>query len=154
MRPVEDRLKELGLSLGPAKDHVANYLGTKQVGNILYVSGRKSDLMGAVGTAVTESQAKEAARHTVLLLLAIIKRDIGNLDKIEGIIKLQGFIKSSADFTRQPQVLDGATELLIELFGESGRHARTATGVYQPPYGATVQIDMIVQLKEEEEHML
>ncbi len=114
---------------------------------MLFVSGRKSELCGKVGTSVTVEQAKEAARDTVVLLLSIIKNDTKDLDLIEGIIKLQGFIRSSKKFTNQPQVLDGASELLIELFGENGRHARTATGVAQLPYGATIQLDMILKLK-------
>jgi len=144
---IENKLKELGLKLDMPKAAVANYLGTKRIGDLLFVSGRKSELTGKVGTSVTVEQAKEAARDTVVLLLSIIKNDIKDLDLIEGIIKLQGFIRSSKKFTNQPQVLDGASELLIELFGENGRHARTATGVAQLPYGATIQLDMILKLK-------
>ena len=102
---------------------------------------------GEVGTDVTEEQAREAARDTVVLILSIVKKDIKDLDLIEGVVKLQGFIRSSTNFIRQPMVLDGASELLIELFGEEGRHARTATGVAQLPFGATIQLDMILKLK-------
>jgi len=83
----------------------------------------------------------------VVLILAIVKKDIKNLDLIQGAVKLQGFIRSAPNFTRQPQVLDGASELLIHLLGDNGRHARTATGVTQLPYGATIQLDMILKLK-------
>lgn len=147
MSLIEDKLEKLGIPLGQAKPPVANYLGSKRVGDLLFVSGRKSELIGAVGTDVSEQQAKAAAKNTVLLILAIIKNDIKDLDRIEGIVKLHGFIRSSANFTRQPQVLDGASELLIELFGENGRHARTATGVFQLPYGATIQLDMVLKLR-------
>ena len=147
MSIVEKKLTDLGYSLKPARAPVANYLGSKRVGDLLFVSGRKSELAGAVGSEVTEEEAKEAARNTILLMLSIVKQDISNLDLIKGVVKLQGFIRSSTDFTRQPHVLDGATELLIELFGEEGRHARTATGVLQLPYGATIQLDIILQLK-------
>lgn len=146
MSRVEQKLSALGITLPQAKPPVANYLGTKRLGNALYVSGRKSELSGAVGDTVTEEQAKDAARDTVVLMLAIIKEDIHDLDKIKGVIKLQGFIRSSPHFDGQPQVLDGATELLIALFGEEGRHARTATGTHQLPYGATIQLDMILEL--------
>jgi enamine deaminase RidA (YjgF/YER057c/UK114 family) len=149
MSKIEKRLEQLGITLEPPQKAVANYLGTKQIGNLLFVSGRKSELTGAVGADVTEMEAKKAARNTVVLLLSIIKEDILDLDLIEGVIKLQGFIRSSKDFHRQPQVLDGASELLIELFGEKGRHARTATGVSELPYGATIQIDMILKITEE-----
>jgi enamine deaminase RidA (YjgF/YER057c/UK114 family) len=147
MSVIENKLNELGIKLGQPKAPVANYIGSKRCGNMLFVSGRKSQLIGAVGTDVTEAQAKEAAKNTVVMMLAIIKRDIGDLDLIEGILKLQGYIRSSDDFTRQPQVLDGASELLIELFGENGHHARTATGVNQLPFGATIQLDMVLNLK-------
>ncbi len=144
---IENKLNTLGIHLKPPKAAVANYLGSKRVGNLLFVSGRKSELSGAVESDVTEEQAKTAARDTVLLLLSIVRADIKDLDLIEGVVKLQGFLRSSQNFTRQPQVLDGASELLISLFGEYGYHARTETGVSQLPYGATIQLDMILKLK-------
>jgi len=144
---IENKLIQLGFPLETPKRPVANYLGSKRVGDLLYVSGRKSELIGEVGTEVTEIQAKKAARETVILILAIIKKDIKDLDLIEGIVKLQGFIRSSVNFTRQPQVLDGASEILIDLFGKEGHHARTATGVTQLPYGASIQLDLILKLK-------
>lgn len=149
MNIIEKKLNNLGIQLGVPKPAVANYLGSKRVGDLLFVSGRKSELTGEIGTDVTEEQAKEAARDTVVLILSIIRDDIKDLDQIEEVVKLQGFIRSSKGFIRQPQVLDGASELLIELFGDQGRHARTATGVSQLPYGATIQLDMILKLKSE-----
>ena len=147
MSIIEDKLKKLGLQLQPAKPSVANYLGCKRSGDLLFASGRVSELRGEVGTDVTEEEAKVAARDTVLLILAIIKQEIGSLDLIQDVIKMQGFIRSSANFTRQPYVLDGASNLLVELFGINGQHARTATGVNQLPFGACVQLDIILQLK-------
>jgi len=147
MSVLEDKLNSIGISLAQPKAPVANYLSTKLVGDLLFVSARVSELQGTAGEDVTEAEAKQAARDTVILLLAIVKKDIQDLDQITSVIKLQGFIRSGANFTRQPQVLDGASELLIELFGENGKHARTATGVNQLPYGAVVQLDMILQLK-------
>lgn len=144
---IEQKLSSLGIKLEPPKLPVANYLGTKRVGGLLFVSGRKSELIGEVGTDITEEQAKKAARETVIDLLSIIKNDINDLDQIAGVVKLQGFIRSSSTFTRQHSVLDGASELLIELFGENGRHARTATGVSQLPFGASVQLKMILELR-------
>ena len=147
MDMIETRIKELGLHLPYPKPPVGNYLGCKTMGNLLFASGRVSDLIGEVGTEVTEDQAKEAARDIVLVILAIIKKDIMNLDQIDGVLKVTGFIRSSPGFTRQPKVVDGASDLLIELFGENGRHARTATGVAQLPFGASVQLDIIFYLK-------
>lgn len=148
MSLIEDKLNQLGLHLLAPKPPVAKYLDCKRSGNLLFVSGRVSEQRGETGSDIAEAEAKIAARDTVLLILSIIKEEIQNLDLIGGVIKLQGFIRSSPDFIRQPQVLDGASELLIELFGENGHHARTATGVNQLPFGACVQIDMVLELKE------
>jgi enamine deaminase RidA (YjgF/YER057c/UK114 family) len=147
MGRIEERLKELGLSLPEAKPAVGNYLGSKTIGPLLFAAGRVSDQIGAVGTEVTEQEARAAARATVLTILAIIKQDIEDLDLIEGVIKMTGFIRSAPTFTNQPKVLDGASDFLIELFGDAGRHARTATGVAQLPFGASVQLDIIFQIK-------
>lgn len=147
MGVVESKLSALGFSLAPAKAPVASYLGTKRSGNLLFVSGRKSELSGRVGEDVSEEQAHVAARDTMLHLLAIIKEDIKDLDKIKSVVKVQGFINASKEFNRLPQVLDGASDLLINLFGKDGKHARTATGAAQLPYDATIQIDMVLELK-------
>ena len=144
---IEEKINHLGIQLEPPKPPVANYLGSKRIGDLLFVSGRKSELTGRVGKEVTEEQAKRAASDTVILILSIIKKDIQELDLIESVVKLQGFINTSKKFTRLPQVLDGASEMLIELFGENGHHARTATGAKQLPYNATIQLDLILKLK-------
>lgn len=146
MQGIYERITQLGITLPSPPAAVGNYLGTRKSGNLLFVSGRKSDLCGAVGAEVTEQQAKVAARDTVLLLLAIIQQDLGSLQTISGIVKLNGFIRSAAAFDRQPAVLDGASDILIDIFGEAGRHARTATGVHQLPFGATIQLEMIVEV--------
>ena len=146
MDEIETGLETLGLELPPAKSPVANYLGCKQSGNLLFVSGRVSRLRGEVGTDVTLDEAKEAAQSTMLDLLAIVKAAIGNLDRIVSVEKLNGFVRSSSEFSQQPLVIDGASDLLIELWGQNGRHARTATGVAQLPFGACVQIEMIMRL--------
>ncbi len=150
MSKVEQRLHALGLSLSPAKSPVANYLGTKRSGNLLFVSARVSQIRGEVGTDLDTQQAKLAAQSTMLDLLAIIKSDIGDLDRIISIEKMQGFVRSGPTFIQQPQVIDGASDLLIELYGEDGRHARTATGAAQLPYGAAIQLDMVVRISTDD----
>lgn len=144
---VEKRLEELGLSLPDPKPPVGNYLGSKMIGEILFASARVSDCIGEVGTEVSLEKAKEAARNTVLMILAITRQDIKDLDLIAGVLKVTGFVRSSNSFTEQPKVIDGASDLLIELFKENGRHARTATGVAQLPFGASVQLDITFQMK-------
>ncbi len=84
-------------------------------------------------------------------MLSIVKADIGDLNLIDGVEKLNGFVRSAPDFTHQPMVIDGATELLIEIWGEKGRHARTATGTHQLPFGASIQLEMILKLKPKDQ---
>ena len=146
MSEIESRLASFGLALPPAKAPVANYVGTKRSGDLLFVSGRVSQLRGEVGTEVTAADARLAARDTVLDLLAIIKQDIEDLDRIASIDVVRGFVRSSTSFIDHPRVIDGASDLLVALFGEHGRHARTATGAAQLPFGACVQLDMVVRL--------
>ena len=148
MGQVEDKLASLGQALPPPKKAVANYLGCKQSGRTLYVSGRVSPTRGEVGTDLDVPKAQQAAREAALDILAIVKAEIGDLDRIEGVDKMIGFVRSSSSFTEQPKVIDGASDLLIELFGENGRHARTATGVAQLPFGAAVQLEMILRLRD------
>jgi len=143
---VEARLTELGLTLPAPRPPVANYLGTKRSGDLLFVSGKVSALRGEVGSEVDVARAKLAARDAMLDLLAIIKQDIGDLDRIVSVERLHGFIRSAPTFIAQPEVIDGASDLLVELLGQAGRHARSATGVNQLPFGAAVQLDLILRL--------
>lgn len=143
---ASQRLVELGIELEPPRPPVANYVGTKQSGDLLFVSARVSDLRGQVGTDVSKEEARGAARATVLLLLAVIRADIGDLDRIVSIDKMLGLVRAAPEFVELPAVIDGASDLLIEVFGDAGRHARTATGVAQLPYGAAVQLEMIATL--------
>ena len=147
MSVIENKLNQLGITLAAPKSPVGNYIDCKQAGNLLFVSGRVSELTGEVGSTVTLEEANKAARDTVVLILSILKKNLVDLDNISGVLKMQGFIRSSLAFTQKPQVLDGASDLLIQLFGENGRHVRTATGVAQLPFGASVQLDIIFTLK-------
>ena len=147
MGKIEARLREMGEELPVAKSPVANYLGCKRSGDILYVSARVSQARGEVGSDLGLREAQAAARSALLDILAIVKEGIGDLDLIASVEKLVGFVRSSSTFTEQPKVIDGASDLLVELFGQSGRHARTATGVAQLPYGAAVQLEMVLRLE-------
>lgn len=149
MGRIESRLSELGAALPEARKPVANYLGCKRMGEVLYVSGRVSRIRGEVGSDLDLVQAQDAARSALLDILAIIKAEIDDLDKIVSIEKMNGFVRSAPTFTEQPKVIDGASDLLVEIFGADGRHARTATGVAQLPFGAAVQLEMIIRLRSE-----
>lgn len=148
MSKVEERLSALGETLPAAKAPVANYLGCKAAGQTLYVSGRVSRLRGEVGSEISLDEARRAARSAMLDILAIVKEEIGDLDRIISIEKMNGFVRSATSFTEQPKVIDGASDLLIDLFGDQGRHARTATGVAQLPFGAAVQLELIMTLRD------
>ncbi len=148
MSHIEAKLGALGESLPEYQPPVANYLGCKQSGTTLYVSARVSRARGEVGTDLTTDAAHQAARRTLLDILAIIKQGIGDLDRIVSVDKLVGFVRSASHFTEQPRVIDGASDLLVELWGVEGRHARTATGVAQLPFGAAVQLELILTLSE------
>lgn len=147
MSTIEHRLRELGIELPPPKTPVANYLGTKRAGDLLFVSARVSELRGEVGSEVSLEEAYGAARQTLISLLSIIRADLGDLEGIASVDKVLGFVRSASDFTQQPRVVDGASDLLVEIFGEAGRHARTATGVAQLPFGAAVQLEMVLGLR-------
>jgi len=147
---IEQQLRALGIELPVPKTPVANYLGSKRAGDLLFVSGRVSELRGEVGTDVSRDEAREAARLTLIDILAIIRADLGDLDSIVSVEKMNGFVRSSPTFTEQPYVIDGASDLWVELLGEPGRHARTATGVAQLPFGAAVQLEMVLGLSQSE----
>ena len=144
---VDNRLVTLGLELPPSKEPVANYLGCKRSGDLLYVSGQIGLVRGAVGSDVTVAEGQLCARQAVLQMLRTVKDELGDLDQVVSVDKLLGFIRSAADFTDQPKVLDGASDLLIALFGDAGRHSRSATGSPQLPYGASVQLEMTLRLR-------
>jgi enamine deaminase RidA (YjgF/YER057c/UK114 family) len=147
MDRIETKLRIMGLELPATRPPEANYLSTKRACNTLYVSARTSERRGAVGEDVTVEDARLAARDTLLEILSAVKTDIGELERIGSIDKVTGFVRSSPDFTDQPEVVDGASDLLVALWGENGRHVRTATSVAQLPDGASVQLEMILRLR-------
>ena len=146
MGRIADRLGQLGIELPAPKRPVANYLGCKRSGDLLFVSARVSERAGEVGTQIDREEAKQAARQAALSILSIVQAEIGDLDRIESVERMQGFVRSAASFTEQPYVIDGASEVLIEIFGQAGHHARTATGAAQLPFGAAVQLDMVMRM--------
>jgi enamine deaminase RidA (YjgF/YER057c/UK114 family) len=148
----EQRLKELGLTLPAPPIPVANYLPVVRVDNLLFLSGvlpsRDGQLVmtGKVGQNLSIAQGVEAARVAVLNGLSIIRSTTGSLDQVKQIVKMVGYIASAPGFVDQPQVLNGASDLLVSLFGDAGRHARVAVGAAELPRHAPVEIDLIVQI--------
>lgn len=150
---VEEKLAQMGLTLPSPGPAAGNYIGAVQVGNLLFVSGhgprREGEpyMAGKVGRDFTTEQAYEAAKVVMLNCLASVKREIGDLDRVKRIVKLLGMVNCTEDFTEQPKVINGASDLLVELYGEAGRHARSAVGMQQLPMSIPVEIEMIVEVE-------
>ncbi|HTL60146.1 MAG TPA: RidA family protein [Nitrospira sp.] len=146
----EDTLKSLGLELPEPPKPVATYVPAVRAGNLLFLSGvlpmhnGQLAYAGKLGRDFTVSQGAEAAKIAVLNALAIAKQEIGSLDRITRVVKVVGHVASAEGFTDQPQVLNGASDLLVAIFGEAGRHARVATGAAELPRRAAVEIEVIL----------
>ena len=151
---AHDRLKELGLSLPAVVPPVASYVPALRSGDHVWTSGQlpmvdgKLSAIGKVGGQVTAEQAQDLARTCALNALAAIDALVG-LDKVVRVVKVVGFVASVPDFTGQPGVINGASELLGEVFGEAGRHARSAVGVAVLPLDAPVEVEVVVQVQPE-----
>jgi enamine deaminase RidA (YjgF/YER057c/UK114 family) len=150
---IEEKLAHMGLSLPLPGPPAGNYIGAVCVGNLLFVSGhgpRRQDgeyITGKVGQDLTTEQAYEAAKVVMLNCLASVKREIGDLDRVKRIVKLLGMVNCAEGFTEQPQVINGASDLLVALYGDSGRHARSAVGMQQLPMNISVEIEMVVEVE-------
>lgn len=148
----EQQLKQLGLELPAPPKPVANYVPVVRTGDLLFLSGvlpSRDGLLvmtGKLGENLTVEQGAEAARVAVLNGLSIIRSVAGSLDRVKQIVKMVGYIASAPGFTDQPQVLNGASDLLVSLFGDAGRHARVAVGAAELPRHAPVEIELIVQV--------
>lgn len=149
---VHDRLKELGIHLPTAGAPAGSYLPTAQTGNLLFTAGQLPFVdgllpaTGRVGAEVSPEDAKEYARQAALNLLAAVEAAVG-LDNVERVVKVVGFVASADGFTGQPGVINGASDLFAEVFGEAGRHARSAVGVAELPLGAPVEVEAILQVR-------
>lgn len=149
----EARLKELGLTLPETPRPVANFVPAVQVGNLIFVSGQVPTVAGQVlskgklGREISIEQGQEAARAAVLNSLSAVHSLTGSLDAVRRIVKLNGWVASAEGFGNQPQVVNGASLLLEEIFGEAGKHARAAIGVAELPFGAPVELELIVEVQ-------
>jgi enamine deaminase RidA (YjgF/YER057c/UK114 family) len=151
---ADARLNELGIELPPVPPPVANFIRARRVDNLLYLSGHgpihpdgRRD-QGKAGANLSVDQAKASARLTGLNLLATLRAELGSLDRIGKVIKVLGMVNSGPGFDRQPEVMDGFSDLMVEVFGEAGRHARSAVGMAELPFGIPVEIEMIVELND------
>jgi len=149
---IETKLREMGIDLPSAPAAVGAYIAAVRTGNLLYISGQlpshsgKILITGKVDQEVQVGHARDAARLCAINALAVIKAEVGTLERVRQIVRLEVFVNSAAGFTNQAQVANGASQLLHELFGPAGQHARLAVGVSDLPLNAAVELAMIVEI--------
>ncbi len=153
MSTILDQIAALGLTLPAVPAPVAAYVNCVRTGNLLFLSGGlpidgDKKVIGKVPTHVSIEEAQEGARIIILNRLAIIQDEIGSLDKVKRIVALSGFVSSEPDFYGHPQVINGASELLVAIFGDKGKHSRTALGVAALPLNVAVEIALIVEIED------
>jgi len=145
MGKIEERLLELGITLPQVPKPLGNYVPVNRHGEFAYTSGQGSrEILGQVGGSVSIEQGYTGARDACLRCLASLQAELGTLDRVKKVFKVLGFINSAQGFSQQPAVLNGASDLLVEVFGDAGRHARSAIGVNALPQGIAVEVEMLV----------
>ncbi len=150
---AEAKLKKLGVTLPEQSKPVANYVAAVRVGNLLFVSGHgpvndgKIKTEGKLGRDLTPEEGYQVARTVGLNCLSSIRTELGSLDKVKRFVKLLGMVNCTEDFREQPKVINGCSDLLVELFGEAGKHARSAVGMQALPFGIPVEIEMVVEVE-------
>jgi enamine deaminase RidA (YjgF/YER057c/UK114 family) len=150
---IESKLKAMAITLPEAGKPIGSYVTSVRTGNLLYTSGHipyndgKTKLTGKLGRDLTVEEGNKVARNVALNCLATVKASIGDLDKVKRIVKVLGLVNATEDFKDQPKVMNGASDLLVEIFGEKGKHARSAVGVASLPNGVPVEIEMILEVE-------
>ena len=145
---AEKKLKELGITLAPVTPPVANYVNAVRTGNLLFLAGKgpASGVAGIVGKEISVEQAYGHARTTGLNLMAVMRDELGSLDRVKRIVKVLGMVNAVPGFTDQPKVINGCSDLFVEVFGERGKHARSAVGMGSLPSNIPVEIEVIVEV--------
>ena len=149
---IDARLAELGITLPDPFPPAGSYLSSSRSGDLLFVGGHgpvdgATIIVGKVGTDLTLEQGREAARMTGLSLLATMRADLGSLDRVEQIVKVFGMVNVGGSFDQTPAVIDGCSDLLVDVFGDRGRHTRSAVGMAALPFGIAVEIELIARLR-------
>ena len=150
---AEQRIKDKGIVLTPPSKPVANYVNAVRVGNLLYLAGKGpkrtdgTDITGKVGKDLTIEQGYQAARSVAIQHLAVLKAELGSLNKVKRIVKVLGMVNCESNFTDQPKVVNGYSDLMVEIFGEKGKHARSAVGMCSLPMNMAVEVEMIVEVE-------
>lgn len=144
----EERLEKLGIELAEPKAPVANFVNWRQVGNMLYISGTGVSVYGKLGKDLTVEEGYEAARLCGIQIISKIKAATGDLTKVKQFVRVRGMVNSSPDFYDQPKVVNGFSDLMVEVFGEKGKHARAAVGHASLPFNMAIEIEVTVELEE------
>lgn len=146
---VSDRLEELGIKLPTVPGPMGNYVHAVRTGNLLYLSGKgPRSSTGKVGAEVSVEQAYQDARNTGLTLLAVIDQELGDLDRVSRVVKVLGMVNAVPEFGDQPKVINGCSDLFVEVFGDKGHHARSAVGMGSLPNQITVEIEVIIEVTD------
>ena len=146
---IDSRLKELGIELPAVPAPAGNYVHAVRTGNLLFLAGKgPSNSTGKVGADVSVEEAYEAARDTGLTLIAVMQSELGSLDKVTRIVKVLGMVNAVPEFKEQPKVINGCSDLFVEVFGDKGRHARSAVGMGSLPNQISVEIECIVEVAD------
>lgn len=146
---IEQRLKELDITLPPIPEPAGNYVHAVRTGNLLFLSGKgPRGSRGTVGDAISVEQAYADAREVGLILLAVMRHELGTLDRVARVVKVLGMVNATPEFGEQPKVINGCSDLFVEVFGERGRHARSAVGMGSLPNQITVEIECIVEVSD------
>jgi enamine deaminase RidA (YjgF/YER057c/UK114 family) len=144
---AEKKLKELKIDLAPPSPPVANYVNAVQAGNLLFLAGKgPGAVRGKLGREFNVEQGYQHAREVGLALLAVMKAELGSLDRVKRVVKVLGMVNGTPEFTDQPKVINGCSDLFVEVFGERGKHARSAVGMGSLPNGIPVEIECIVEV--------
>jgi enamine deaminase RidA (YjgF/YER057c/UK114 family) len=150
----DKKLKELGIELYAPTRPMGNYVKVVRTGNLLYFAGHgptradNSNITGKVGKDLTVEQGYEAAKQTGIALLSTLKAEIGDLNKVKRIVKVLGMVNCTQKFIDQPKVINGFSDLMVSIFGEKGKHARSAVGMYMLPSNIAVEVEMIVEVED------
>ncbi len=145
---MPDKLSEIEALLPPVPAPAGNYVHAVRTGNLLFLAGKGPYLRGRVGADIPKEQAYEAAREVGLILLAVIKQELGTLRKVKCVVKVLGMVNAVPEFTDHPAVINGCSDLFVEVFGENGRHARSAVGMSSLPGGIPVEIEAIIEVED------
>ena len=144
---IDERLADLGIELPPVPAPAGNYVHAVRTGNLLYLSGKgPGNVIGKVGGGISVEDAYWHARETGLILIAVMRQELGSLDRVNRIVKVLGMVNAVPEFGQQPKVINGCSDLFVDVFGEKGRHARSAVGMGSLPGGIPVEIEVIVEI--------